>query len=320
MSEPKKNAPPLARTPTDGLWNALRAADESDLRVLLALLALGGDSPENASLLCEELSITKADYKASLKYWKGAGALSPSAKKTNKDTEQSTLTPAHRGGKLEGKTELPTYTSAELTALMEQRQNTASYIHEANQILGQMCNTHETGILVALVDYLGFEEAAVLILLSHMVSRGKTSLRYIEKFAFALHDEGITKATHLEEKLKAVEESEQLENQIRALFGMTGRALTTKEKNYLAAWIGKMGYDLEVIRMAYEITVDSTQKPTPAYANSILERWYTDGLRTPDEIRAHMDASKSKKTREGSFKTDEFFEAALQRSFDEFLK
>ena len=318
MSETEKKIPSLSLTPSESLWSALRAADEGDLRVLLSLVALGGDSPENAALLCEELSISKADYRASLKYWKGAGLLSASARKNK--AEEKPVTTAHRGGKLESKTELPTYTSAELTALMERRQNTASYLHEANQILGKMCNTHETGILVALVDYLGFEEAAVLILLSHMVSRGKTSLRYIEKFAFALHDEGITKAAELEGKLKAMEQTEHLENQIRSLFGMTGRALTTKEKNYLSAWIDTMGYDLEIIRMAYEITVDSTQKPTPAYANSILERWYASGLRTPEEIRAHMDASKGKKPNEGSFKTDEFFEAALKRSFDEFLK
>ena len=110
---------------------------------------------------------------------------------------------------------------------------------------------------------------------------------------------------------------------MRAMFGMTGRELTTNEKKYLNSWIRLMGFDVDVIRMAYDITVDKTHEPTPKYANSILESWYAKGIRTVsdvEEARAQYEAKKNGKQTEqtgNSFDVDEFFEAALRRSFDE---
>ena len=92
----------------------------------------------------------------------------------------------------------------------------------------------------------------------------------------------------------------------------------------LSAWLS-FGYDITIVRMAYEITVNATNEPSVAYTNAILEKWNANGWKTAAEIEAGMNAEREK--REGSangkkelgnsFDTDDFFEAALQRGFRE---
>ena len=81
----------------------------------------------------------------------------------------------------------------------------------------------------------------------------------------------------------------------------------------------EFGYGIDVVQRAYESTVGATNTPSPAYANAILERWNSEGLRTAAEIDAKLAeeaVAKGEGTSLGnSFDTEEFFEAALQRSF-----
>ena len=115
------------------------------------------------------------------------------------------------------------------------------------------------------------------------------------------------------------------------MFGMKARALTSRESKCLKGWIA-MGYGIEVIRLAYEMTVNATNEPSVPYANAILERWNAEGWRTLEEIQAQLDAEKAKK--EGaaatdsdghsvlgnSFDTDDFFKAALERGLQALKK
>jgi DnaD/phage-associated family protein len=73
-----------------------------------------------------------------------------------------------------------------------------------------------------------------------------------------------------------------------------------------------------ILSNAYEITVDSTSKPSIPYANSILERWYAEGYRTLEDVDAALAEYKRKKAGDGSsFDVDEWFEAALKRTYGE---
>ena len=96
----------------------------------------------------------------------------------------------------------------------------------------------------------------------------------------------------------------------------------------LRAWVS-YGYDIEIIRRAYELTIDTAKEPSMSYANAIIERWNSENLRTPQQIDASIVEAKEKKNGIGrpkkdwnptlgnSFDTDDFFSAALERSFRE---
>ncbi len=226
--------------------------------------------------------------------------------------------------KLQRADELPNYTSTELAELLEARASVRVLIDEAQQILGKMFNPNDVNIMVGMLDYLGMNEECILLLLAHCKKIGKSNLRAIEKYAYTLVDKGINDVESMEAEICAVEAMHTFEGEVRALFGMKSRALTSKESKMLAAWLS-FGYDINIVRMAYEITVNATGEASLPYTNAILEKWNANAWKTAAEIEAGMNAerekregsSSNKKELGNSFDTDDFFEAALQRGFRE---
>lgn len=309
------------------LGELLVNADETDLRVLIAAQMLADENGVvETGELASVLSLSEGEVSASLKFWRGAGVLAAaSSKKKTAATLEKTpekAPTAHRAGAIEQSGNLPSYTTSELADLIEQRRVSAEFIDEAQRVMGKVFRTYDTGVLVGIVDRLGFEEAAVLAMLAYIVQKGKKTLRYAEQMAISFYDEGITDTADVLERLGRMERSGEVIGKIRVLYGATGRELTTSEKRLFTAWSEKLAYDIDVIRMAYDITVDAIQKPVPKYTNSILEAWYAQGLRTADEVRSYLDAEKKKKdsgASEKSYDIDEFIEAALKRSYEEMM-
>ena len=87
-----------------------------------------------------------------------------------------------------------------------------------------------------------------------------------------------------------------------------------KEEKILREWLS-WGFDIDGVRMAYEITVNATSKPSLSYTNKILESWHAAGIKTVDAIDR---ADKKPGGNQGgmSFDVDDFFKAALDRSYN----
>lgn len=302
-------------------------ADAVQLRVLLWLasdLSLSGKPKQLAKLAdCDVASVN-----AALSFWTERGILvsegaAVPAMATVTETVEKPRKPKRE--LLRRADELPNYTTTEITELMEKRASVRTLINEAQQIIGKMFNPSDVNIMIGMLDYLGMSEESILTVLAYCKQIGKTNLRAIEKFAYTLVDRGITEPAALEEEFRLLEAVRSFEGEVRRLFGMKERALTTKESRQLRQWAA-FGYDVEIVRRAYELTVQATQKASVDYANGILERWNSEGLKTAAEIDAYLENRKNQQNAKGnsaqptlgnSFDTDDFFEAALQRSFRE---
>ena len=142
--------------------------------------------------------------------------------------------------------------------------------------------------------------------------------KYAEKLAISMNDSGIETVEELKTKLAEMDAIAENESRVRSLFGMKSRALTTKEKKFIGVWFGQFGYNIDIVNRAYEITVNATGDASVPYTNAILERWNAEGLRTLEEIDDAIVKKKNETKNEsaGSFDTDDFFEAALRRSFE----
>ncbi len=301
-------------------------ADAVQLRVLLWIasdLSLA-DKPKQLAKLadCDQSTAREA-----LVFWQSCGVLIgddaavPAMTATVETEPKMAIERAEKRKPLQRADELPNYTSTELAELLEKRDSLRALVNEAQKIIGKIFTTNEVNILVGMYDYLGLEEESILLLLAHCKKIGKIHLRSIEKYAYSLLDREITSPAALEEEFCTVEALHSFEGQVRGLFGMKSRALTTKENKMLRAWVG-FGYDIEIVRRAYELTVNATGEASVPYANAILERWNAEGLRSGEAIDAYLEAEKAKKGAQGtglgnSFDTDDFFEAALRRSFSE---
>ncbi len=313
------------------LASILDNADETDLKILVSLMMAAdesGEVPDDFSVV-EALGIDQASVNASLKFWRGAGVISSDltgsetkkkASVRKEKTKKPILETAHKDGVVESEESVSDYRTGELAGIFEKRKVTAEFVDEAQRVFGKTFSTYDTNIVVGIVDRLGFSEPAVLTILAYAKGQGKNTLRYCEKVAISLYDEGYTSTEGVMERIAQKELLKNENEKIKKLFGIGSRALSKTEKALFEKWVCKFGYDTEIISLAYDITVDTIQKPVPKYTDSILERWNSQGLRTPEEIIKHMAEDKKPKEAIGASKSydpDDFFEAALERSFSD---
>ena len=308
----------------------LLRAGKTELRLLYALAAdptLADSFEERANALAEEFKTTKSSLDSALGFWIGAGILSrekdgESSADEHLAEEKSTPAPTPAPAPVEAPkrtrvTELPEYTGDELTKMLERRGELAELIEEAQRELGKVFNVTETQLLVSIAEGLGLDDEYVLSLLAYCKRIDKANMRYVEKMACSLYDQGITKADSLAEYLKEIDAAASAEGQIRKMFGIGARAFTSKESKCINDWINTFGFDIEMIKCAYEETVNNTASPSISYANKVLENWYAEGIKTPE------DAKLKKEKRNGSpkggqatsFNVDDFFTAAINKGF-----
>lgn len=294
-------------------------ATKRDIRVLLelSLQPLAQLEWQDAvAAIAARTALPSADVEAAVSFWRGTGILA--AEEGDVQSAPVAAAPAAEATqpRVIADKGLPSYSTEELAGILDRRSELAQLINDAQQAFGKVFNTNEVSIIAGLADYLGLDAEYILLLLTHCRNMEKKSLRYVEKMAITLHDEGVHGARNLEERLQRIEMMAKATGRIRAMFGITSRALTAKEKQILEGWICTMQYDDEVIRRAYETTVDAIGEPKVSYANKILERWYADGLRTAEEVDNAMAEYRRKKAGDGSsFDVDDFFGAALERTY-----
>ncbi len=319
--------------PTEAVMKNLPEANGTKLKVLLCVLA----SPEfDADALCEQLDITKKTLMSAIDYWVGCGVLKtegtdPSdVKAPRKPAEKSTSAPkttvvaenvtVKRPAVMRASV-LPDYTAEEISRFLEENSDAQQIINGCQQILGKMFRSRtEIETIVGLMDYLKLGEDYIFLLCSYCAKIGKTSLRYVEKTAVELFDRGITEYKELDSYLLARENANKLEGKLRKLFGTGARSFTKKEKDIIETW-AKRGLSYELVERAYEVTVENTGSASMPYCGAVLDNWYTSGIRTADEAEAAIASYKhdkeNAKDKKGSFETDDFFEAALRRSYSD---
>lgn len=295
---------------------AQSAAVGASAEALRALLALAGDISlaSNAESLGEHAGITRAAAESAVEYWISAGVLVDTGGENASEKKAASAVTAKRST-IKMPDALPKYSTRELGDLLERRKEYKDLIDGCQQVFKKIFNTTEINIIVGMSDYLGLANDYILLLFAHCEKMEHKSVRTVEKLAIKLHDEGVTEAIPLAERLRSMEELASAEADIRRIFGITSRAFTTKEKKLVTKWISEYKYSFDIISRAYEMTVDSTQKPSIPYAAAIIDRWYTEGIRTVEEIDSNIESHKKKKADDStsSFDTDDFFAAAIKR-------
>lgn len=295
----------------------LETATKLDIKILIgvASCAMLGNSDPDAVM--DLLGVTEKQFWDSMEFWGEKGIIEKKKTETKRITakEEAKIT----GTTVKRSDEIPSYTSSELSVILERRTEASHFIDECQRLMGKMFNSHDINIILGLADYMGLEWDYITALADYCGKKDKKSVKYAEKLAISMTDMGIDNAEALKIKLAELEAAAENESRVRSLFGMKARALTSKEKKFIESWFGKFGYDIEIVTRAYEITVNATGEASLPYANAILERWNSEGLRTVVEIDAAIEKGKNEAKNEGvgSFDTEDFFEAALKRSIGE---
>ena len=140
--------------------------------------------------------------------------------------------------------------------------------------------------------YSGLRLSASYLLLAAQYSReiGKDSIRQIERLVTGWVEKGVETYEQAEAEIQRLVRRRKNEGVIRELFGIGERKLSSKEKDYIEHWFTDLGYGPELIKLAYDRTVDNTGKVAFPYLNKILNRWKEKGVCTPDEAVAEMES------------------------------
>lgn len=307
----------------DAVLSHIDKAKKFDLKVLM--LIASGDKyrqQQPKEQIAARLGCSEADVENALSFWRGAGIISveDGASSTKHETQgkaNSPEAPANAPKRAKA-SELPQYTSKELNAFLEKNNSVIGLIDECQNILGKIFTAADIKVLVGLVDYLGLDNDYILVLMHYCARKEIKAMRYIEKMAVSCLDEGFVEAAVLEEALYTKDEKTEFEGRIKAIFGIGTRKLTTKEQKQVDTWKAEFKFEMAVIEKAYDITVNATSKPSIHYANAILEKWYAEGARTVEDVDKIINAREEAKAIEGkSFDVEDFFDAALKRSYSE---
>lgn len=274
----------------------LKNAGAAELKVLLHLFAKGDYTPGEAA---HELGLNVTEVEAAVAFWRGAGIIElSSAKEIKKNSSSLNL--------------YQTYDSSILSSAIEKDNDFKNVCEMVGDLLGRMLNKNDYNSLFYLYDYSGMPADFICGVSEYCSQEKKLSMQYIMKTALGLCDDGIDTYEKLEEHLARKEKSRTNIGMLRKLCGMGEREFSTKERECVNRWFMTWDTPFELVKSAYEKTVDATGKVQFPYMNSILKSWYESGFKTVEDIKL----GDKKESVESSFDTDEFFEAAVKRSMN----
>lgn len=167
-----------------------------------------------------------------------------------------------------------------------------SLLSEAEAVLGKMLTSSDLSTLVSLYDWAGVPADVLITVIGYCKSIGKQNMRYIEKVAVSWLEQGIDTFEKAEAHLCEAVETDTQAELVMSAFGIHGRSLTPKETAFVRQWFREFRYDLPLLRLAYERTVDRTGKVSFPYIGKILASWHEKGVRTPEDA-ARLDGERS---------------------------
>ncbi len=315
--------------PREGLLKALPDADGFDLKALIAIAAndeLRRDREALETELCKMLPCTRSRLCKAIDFWVGAGIISLEASENAQAAQPEESKKPEEKPKTLLSSSLPHYSESECADIISASEELPNVIDMCQQILGKIFTTADVQIIVALCDHLSLTPDYIVCLVKYCADNGKKSLRYIERTAISLFDEGISTGAALNDYLKRKENLADSMNQICKMVGATGRELTTREKKTFTCWLEEWKFDIDVITKAWEVTVDKIGEPKVSYMNKVLENWHNSGFVTAADVDASLEAYRKKKSEAAihpgqsngqavGFQTDEIMEAILKRSY-----
>lgn len=284
-------------------------ADEGQLRVLLILagsVAYLNDVEPYLTTISQRANLSLEEVNMAIAYWAQKGILS--ADGLDIAIQEAAAMEA------QSQNREPTYTGKQILSYVEKHKEFSELCQECQDVLGKSFTAHDYNNVLNLKKYFKFSDDYILLLLVHCVEIEKTSWAYIRKTAQCLYDEGICTYSQLDSHFAARRNKRSLEYKIRKLLGIGEREFTKNERTYIEKWIG-LKISIELLSKAYEITLEKTGKVSLAYMAKVIDNWLVSGIKTVEDVEKSLEQYKSKqKLSTSTFDTDEFFEAALERS------
>lgn len=289
---------------------------------LIRMLSAGGST--NVSDIADTFNHTETEVMRSLKYWEKQGLLSlefdaaktltairinslrrsaeqpapprsislcaaslapfyPSAELTLpepvSETEPAKLAPETSKAPETSVFSKPVYTPDQLREFKD-RENTAQLLFIAEQYIGKPLTPSEMKTILFFTDGLHFSDDLIDYLLQYCVDRGKKDFKYIEKVAVNWAQEGITTPREAQRSVRKYDKNVYV---IMNELGKSGSP-TNKELEFINRWTREYCFSMDIILLACQRTVLTTDKHRFEYAEGILKSWRQQNVHHKSDI------------------------------------
>ena len=301
-----------------------RDASKDELKVLVALASLDG-AKTSANELAEELGLSKARVMSAITLFEESRVITKSDDEFFAEVEYE----------FERKKSEKTTGDAGRVSDELRQSDIRDIIVEIELLLEKTLEIREVERIVSLNKDQGLTAEFILTLAAYLKdTRQRLTVELIMREAKKLIEKNITSLEELEVYIKEKTAEVAGEWMMRNILGIHNRSIAPSERKYFKKWMHELYYSEQIIREAYDITVNATGSRSLAYMDKILSSWFESGCKTLEECRskatmhkyensknANNSSQKSKKKVEADtpkytdFNSEDALMRALERSY-----
>lgn len=291
--------------------DSAKDASKTDLQVIICIFEYFeyfSKFEECIPLIAKKLAISAQDVQNALVFWAQHGVILLEGA----EEFESKMVGSRAN-------EAPCYTGKQIAKFVEGNKELQALFFECQNILGKEFTKHDYDCVIQLKELYRFSDPYIMLFLMHCAEIGKTNWAYIRKLANEFYDEGITSYQKLEEHFAGRKNKNSLEYKVRHLIGLGNIEFTPKQRTIFERWV-ECKISFEMIKLAYDITLDTTGKVSMPYMAKIIENWINAGIKTVNEAQEAQAKYKKKQAKKHTptyGDADAAFEAALARSYEE---
>lgn len=256
----------------------VREASGTAVKTLLVILHSPARKPTPEEI-ASTLSISVDEAKDGIRYWMEKGILSPVKK-----SEQPVVKLVKPGAN--------TITSKELAEQLADNENVRCLFENTETLYGRPLNTTERKTLLYIYQATLLPVDVILMVIEFCLRIDKPSMNYIMKVCESWSEQEINTHEKVEEQIRVQLEKTESQRLVMNCFGIH-RKLSKKESTFIEKWIHGYQFQINMIRLAYERTVDAIGEISFPYINEILTRWHKNNIKTPEEAIAYDSKSKT---------------------------
>ena len=315
----KSNIVPLSADFVDYFMPKARGEYVKVYIMVLRYTQMGEDGVTTA-FLAEILGLLETDVLKALEYWDKVGLIS-----LNTIDGHGNMSIEIKEGQALINTKLDQRSQTPFEAqikpeepIVEQRDENISdpMLSEISMLMGRPLSSSDAEKFLYFKEKYKFPEEVIILLVQQCVSKGKTSMRYIETVAINWESQGI-KTTELAQKnIKNHEDRWMNFRKVLTYLGMNDKDIPKPQEDLLDKWFYTFEFTTGMILKACDISFSTLGKVELGYINGILRSWHKDGIKTLKDIEDSEKKprkTKSKKPQSKDFTEREYDYDDLER-------
>ena len=287
----------------------IKLAGGTQLKVLL--YCFNNLSEEiNVNTIAAALKLTVSDAEDALGFWSELGYFnSDETEKAVETTPKKVI-----------KKEIAKPSREDIVMLSREDDKIKFILDEAQRKFGRLLRANETATLVWLYADEGLSPAVILMAIDYAITINKGSIGYIEKLCIDWLNNGVDTTLAAEERIKTLMQMQEAWYKVSSAFGLARRSPSKNEEKLAYLWVYEYGYKRDILKAAYDRTVDSIGEYNIKYTAKIIEGWFKLGVKELKDVEPLEKAAENKTDTKPKENYAGYDKEAYKKSLDEDYK